>query len=172
MLDGCPQENLHGMDFIDHWNLGHDLYRDAGRLKIEFIQADLLNPSTQLLSLSGKISVMGANHVLHNWEWATQVRGAATMMKLSEVGTMIVGFQIGTIDDEVVWNPENGKTIPMLHNMATFERVWKEASEITGTEWNVSCRMRDWEDLGYSSEETVYIGEKSRVLEFAARRVS
>ncbi|KAJ4294409.1 hypothetical protein N0V90_008099 [Kalmusia sp. IMI 367209] len=172
MLDGCPQEHLHGMDFIDHWSLGHDLYRDAGRLSTEFIQADLLSPSIQLVSLAGKIDVMGANHVLHNWDWATQIRGAATMMKLSKVGAMIVGFQIGTIDEEVVWSPENGKESPVLHNMATFERVWDEASEITGTERNVSSRLRDWEDLGYSSEETVYMGDKSRVLEFVARRMS
>jgi hypothetical protein len=172
VLDGCPQEHLHGMDFIDHWSLGYDLYRDAGRLNAEFVQADLLNPSARLLSLAGRIDVMGANHLLHNWDWATQIRGAATMIKLSKVGAMIVGIQIGTIEEEVMWSPENGKESPMLHNMATFKRVWDEASEVTGTEWDVSSRLRDWEDLGYSSEETAYMGDKSRVLEFIARRMS
>jgi hypothetical protein len=172
MFDGCPQTNLYGMDLVDHWRLGYALYRDEGRFNVKYIKADLLNPSMELFALTDKIDVMGATHLLHNWDWTTQIRGATTMIKLSKVGTMIVGFQIGTVNEGLTWSLENGKDRPILHNLSTFGRVWDEAAKITGTEWRVSSRLREWKDLDYDSKETVYLGGDSCILEFIIRRIS
>ncbi|PVI01819.1 hypothetical protein DM02DRAFT_524319 [Periconia macrospinosa] len=172
MLDGCPQTNLHGVDLVNHWDLGYDLYRDRHKFDVEYIEADLLNPSEQMRALEGKIDVFGATHLLHNWDWETQVRAAANIVGLSKVGAMVVGFQVGTSNEGPTWNPKNGKEKPELHNLSTFKRLWEETAKTTGTKWNVESRLRDWQDLGHRANETVYLGPESRILEFLVSRTA
>ncbi|KAF2648852.1 hypothetical protein K491DRAFT_771846 [Lophiostoma macrostomum CBS 122681] len=169
---GC-YSNLHGLDLVNHWDLGYDLYRDRQTFNVEYIEADLLAPpSSQMRAvLQGKIDIFGATHLLHNWDWGTQVRAVSNIVALSKVGSLVVGFQVGTRNEGVKWDVDNGKEKPAFHSLGTFERVWEEAGRATGTKWSVEGRLREWGMLGYREGETAYLGEDSQILEFAARRV-
>lgn len=166
-FDGCPQEHLYGADIVDHWDLGHSLYRDKESFRVKFIQTDLLNPSAELLSLAGKISVIGATHLLHNWNWALQVQGVSNMIRISKLGTKIVGFQGGTVGAGM----EKGGENIAPHSVASFERLWKETGEATETEWHVQAEIRDLEFLQCRYEENSHLGEDFRFMEFVATRV-
>jgi hypothetical protein len=174
MLDGAPQANLHGLDLVNHWDLGYDLYRDRQTFTVEYMEADLLAPPSPQMraTIQGKITtcIFGATHLLHNWDWGTQVRAVSNIVALSKVGGLVIGFQVGTRDEGIEWDVGNGKEKPAFHSLETFERVWKEAGRLTGTKWHVEGRLREWGDLGYSEGETAYLGEDSRILEFAVRR--
>lgn len=57
------------------------------------------------------------------------------------------------------------------HSVATFERLWKEAEELTSTEWNFQAEISELEFLGCRYEEISYLGEDFRFMEFVATRV-
>jgi len=44
--------------------------------------------------------------------------------------------------------------------------MWVEVGEQTGTRWDCSVQIRKWEDMGFDSKETAYLGEDAGMLVF------
>jgi len=49
--------------------------------------------------------------------------------------------------------------------------MWDVVGESTGTTWNVEASLKTWTECGYKAEETAYLGEDARMLEFVVTRV-
>ncbi|KAF2107946.1 hypothetical protein BDV96DRAFT_556736 [Lophiotrema nucula] len=173
-LDGCPDSNLFGVDIVDHWQLGRDLFRDKEKFHAQFVKADILTLEGEITSLKGKADVVSATHFLHNWNWATQIRACCNLVALTkpQPGSLIVGFQVGTKDPEKAkWEEEvEGKYT--LHTPQTFEAMWVEIEKETGTRWKVEAMLREWEEFGQRKEETGWLGEDAAILQFVVTRVA
>lgn len=169
VIDGCPQENLFGTDFVNHWDVGFELFRDRDRLNITYIEADILNPNPELLSLRGKMDSISAVHMLHNWDWATQVKAAANIVAYTKLGCKIIGVQIGTNDSSTCISKETVGVA--LHNVESFEAMWEEVGKITSTVWSIDAEMREWDAFGSGKEETMFLGPDAGMLQFTVMRV-
>lgn len=175
-IDGCPQKNLSGVDLIDHWDLGFELYRDQDNFNATFYQGDILDPNEGMRALFGKVDVICATHLLHNWDWATQVNACCNLVAFSREGSIVVGFQVGTMDPkQAMWERANEGAGPhalVLHTVETFENLWDEVGVKTGTKWKSEAVVRGWEDCGYRRADTAYLGEQAGFLQFVVSRLS
>lgn len=66
-FDGAPMENLYGVDIVNHWDLGYEMFKDSDKFKAHFIEADILHPNEALAALKGKVDLISIIHVLHQW---------------------------------------------------------------------------------------------------------
>lgn len=50
--------------------------------------------------------------------------------------------------------------------------MWDAVGESTGTKWISEASLKTWKECGYKPEETAYLGEDARMLEFVVTRVN
>ncbi|CAF9936426.1 hypothetical protein IMSHALPRED_010746 [Imshaugia aleurites] len=84
VADGAPSDRLYAVDVVSHWDVGYEMYRDRDRFSAHFIEADILYPTAELRALMGTVDVLSITHVLHQWDWAGQVKAVE---QLVSVGT-------------------------------------------------------------------------------------
>jgi hypothetical protein len=172
VIDGCPQNNLYGLDLVNHWDIGFELFRDRGRFQAKFYEGDILNPNANMETLYGKVDIISATHFLHNWDWATQVKACCNISAFSKPGSMVVGHQVGTRNSENArWDKEDEKHKLILHTPNTFVKLWKEVGERTGASWKCEAEVKNWKELGHRPNETAYLGEGAGFLQFVVARV-
>ena len=61
--DGVDSTKLIGVDLVNFWHLGFEMFRDEKHFQARFIQADILHPSTELQQMQG--NVVWIARVLH-----------------------------------------------------------------------------------------------------------
>ena len=164
--DGAPTENLYATDIEGlFWNLGYDLFRDAGRFKAIFIEADALDTSrttSPLLSdpkLLGKLSIIHSGHFLHLFpreDTLTLICDVfLPLLNLEAPGALIVGRNMGLKEARLVRTlvqPQSTRVSNPLesfsHNGETWKELWKEVGERTGTKWDVQINELDMDAYG------------------------
>lgn len=175
--DGAPAGNIYGVDLSNHWDLGYSLFRDRETFDVKFMEADLLRveDEMELGALKGKIDVIHVTHVLHQWDWDTQVRASKNLAALSspEPGSIIIGFQCGTtdIEERTRINLEEGKDTWTVHSPETFRKMWEIVEKETATKWECEAEMCEWSVLGFEKSETAYLGDDVGLLRFEVRRI-
>ena len=176
VFDGALSDNLVAVDIVSHWNVGYDLFRDRDRFAARFLENDILRPYPPLQALAGSVDIIWINKVVHQWSYETQLICCCNLVRLSSprAGSLVVGMQAGTLIDD-------GREMPLTdgsvtanyfsHSTNTWAEMWVEVGRQTGTRWACEARMREWDDVGLDAEETRYLGEDSRMLEFVMRRL-
>ncbi|KAH7410095.1 hypothetical protein DE146DRAFT_732917 [Phaeosphaeria sp. MPI-PUGE-AT-0046c] len=172
VFDGAPQSSLYGNDIVNHWDLGYEFFKDRDRFNVEYIESDLLYPNEELSGLHAQIDVIFIVHVLHQWDWDTQVLACKELVRFSKIGSLVVGYQGGTIDIEkrTQSNREKGLKDFLLHDAETFRRMWDVVGEQTGTKWHTEAEMVPWSELNYSILEINYLGDDFGLLRFKVMR--
>jgi hypothetical protein len=172
-IDGVPQDNLIGNDIVNHFDLGYEFFKDEDRFRVRYIESDLLFPTPEMQKLNGQIDVISIVHVLHQWDWETQVLACKKLVKLSKPGSVVIGYQGGTNDiaKRTKLNLEYGHPAFLLHDAETFQRMWSDVGEETGTEWITEAAIVPWSELAYQDEEVAYIGDDFALLRFGVTRV-
>lgn len=172
VVDGAPSARLCGVDIVNHFDVGFDFFRDRERWQGRFLEADFLTIETNpvLQPLKAKTDIIFIASVLHQWDWAGQVRGAAALTQFTKPGSLVVGLQIGKHDaGEVVMQ---GLEVPLyVHSPDSFARLWEEVGAATGSRWETRAWFREWEWIGVDSKEMGWMGPGVRLVEFAVRRV-
>lgn len=138
--DGAPTDHLYGSDLYPaFFNLGFELFRDKETLKTTFIGADVFDAKSDLDKLDGKIDIIFAGSLLHIFSYADQITICKRMVKLlrDRSGSMVLGWEVGneTAGEHVRTTTKSEKL--WRHNAASFEKMWKEVGEQTGTKWKV-----------------------------------
>lgn len=173
--DGAPPSGMHAMDVVDFWPIGLEMFRDADRFsQVDFVRADLIDagPPPEFLALQGKMDVVLITHVLHQWPWHRQVEGCVRLASLTRgVGSLIVGFQVGSIEPGEKVDRRYTTQESFAHDIISFEKMWTEVGEKSGTEWTVEAQLVSWEEWEWKPEWVAYLGEDKRGLQFAVRRV-
>lgn len=153
------------------WDIGRDLFRDADQFKAGFIQGDLLDLNSPLWTrseLRGKVDVMIACQVFHIFSWAQHIQVLSSVAtRLSKPGTVILGLGIANVDAFEV-KTQWGQNY--LHNVETFEKMWKEVGERTGTQWKVDAKLLTVKETGYSDVLARLMGDKGRYIWFVVTR--
>jgi hypothetical protein len=173
VLDGVPQEHLFGNDIVNHWDLGFEFFNDKDKFHVPYIESDLLYPTDEFMTLYGQMDVISIVHVLHQWDWDTQVLACKELVKFSKIGSLVIGFQGGTSDyaKRAQSNREAGQAEFALHDANTFEHCWNVVGEQTGTKWRTEADVLPLSELVYSREEVAYLGNDFAFLRFEVTRI-
>jgi SAM-dependent methyltransferase len=161
--EGVQGRNLVGVELHgEYHDLGQKLFRDGGQVRTlgaTFIAADVFDllkdeneksTAEALKPLIGTIDVLQASAFLHLFTWEKQLEAGAAIVKLmkSGPGAMVVGTQVGSRKPGLY---EQGRMY--LHDVPSFEKLWKEIGEITGSEWRVEAVLaqdprdkKPWDD--------------------------
>ena len=147
-VDGAPTNNMYASDIVtDFWNIRYDLFRDRETMKAQFVQADLLEPTSALDVLDGKVDVVYLGSLLHLFGWNQQGQACKRIVRLSKVGTVVVGCMIGRATGEEVGTKWGGGGTMYNHNVESFKRLWSEIGE----EAVERDRRGGWHELGSGS---------------------
>lgn len=174
VYDGAPSNNMHGLDIVSHWEIGHELFRDKDRFKAKFTEGDILeadrNPA--LADLRGSVDIIEFSAVMHQWDWNTQVAALKQVVGFSKIGTLLVGYQIGNDDGREI-EQSMGQIVVKVWRQSptTFQRLWEEVGQATSTKWEVSAHMRSWASMEWDKNDTGWLPPTDSVLDFAVRRV-
>jgi hypothetical protein len=175
VIDGVPPSSLYGTDIVNHWDLGYEFFNDdKERFSASYIPSDLLHPSDELSKLHGQMDVIFIVHVLHQWDWDTQILGCKELVKFSKPGSLVVGYQGGTDDlaKRTQWNKEHAQNEFTLHSTETFQRMWDVVGEQTGTKWSTEAVIVPWSELESRIEDVSYLGSDFSLLRFLVTRIS
>ena len=96
--------------------------------------------------------VVYVGSVLHLFDWAKQVEVARLLVRLSKVGTTIIGCQIGRERAEEVPNRLGGGSL-FFHNGESLKKMWHVIEEDTGTCWTVQASLGSLEIVGLERED-------------------
>lgn len=177
--DGAPTQNMFSSDIVsEFWDIGYDLYRDNDSMKARFFRADILD-STSLNELDESVDIVLVNQVFHLFDWERQVEAGKNMVALSRSGTWVVGYQIGSAVGRAVpvrtgsggTAGTAGSTSKFLHNRDTWQELWSQIEEETGTKSSVESCLVELKEWGLEHEDSAWMGLAARGLEYMVRRV-
>jgi hypothetical protein len=148
--DGAPADRLWGAELLsDFIDLGYDLFNDRDRLGAKFLTADIFDAEGPLSKLSNNFEFIHIGLFLHLFDWEGQKKACVAIVELlkNEKGVLVLGQQVGSLTPGQV--PKSSGSSMFKHNATTFEKMWKEVGEATGTEWEVRASL----DVGLGIEQ-------------------
>jgi hypothetical protein len=91
----------------------------------------------------------------------------------SRLGTLVVGYQGASVGGpKKETNGETGSEYTgRLQNVESWKEMWDAVGKATGTEWKSEAKLKTWVECGYDPEETAYLGEEARLIEFVVTRI-
>ncbi|KAJ5579928.1 uncharacterized protein N7459_005913 [Penicillium hispanicum] len=172
VFDGVPSDNLYASDIRrDFFDIGYDLFRDRDTLKTRFIAADVFDDHSDLVKcLTGSVDIVNAASFFHLFTWDQQVVLGKRVVSLlrARPGSLLVGRQVGRVDPVDPGNKENAPT-HYRHDAATWNRLWMQIAEETGTKWDVEAWMEEWEGAD-AIMKNYHAGLQTFKLRFIVRR--
>ncbi|ROV90055.1 hypothetical protein VSDG_08374 [Cytospora chrysosperma] len=171
VADGAPSENLYGAELMgDFIQLGYDLFRDKETLKTHFMQADILDPNSQLQSLRGTLDFIHLGMILHVFSWEEQRELLETCIQIlkPQAGVLILGQSVGHAEGEASPGRHSGG-LSFKHSDESFRRMWGEISERTGIKFD--CRAALDEGLGVAAGKRKWDVADARRLVFEVERL-
>ena len=171
VFDGAPAQNLYGLDLNDKFiNLGYKLFRDNETLKASFVTGNLQDDSSDVSSVEGKMDIISIISFLHLFDWDGQIKAAKRLVALSapKKGSVIMGRQLGSSVGEV-FTSLDGVSKNYRHNIASFERFWKQVGEETNTNWRAESWLYD-DDLVDSNQSVAWATPNMQMIGFTVYR--
>lgn len=166
--DGAPSENMYASDLRPElWELGYDLFRDRERMKARFIEADILDPITPLRELKGKIDIILTCQLLHLFSLKDQLEALKKIVKMSRLGTCVVGYQGGAVQPTELQMPW---AVMFYHNVDSFNELWRMVERETGTRWVVDAWLVSPSQWGWEKEDYDWAPSDRRGLNFIVTR--
>lgn len=166
--DGVPTNNMYASDLhSDMWTLGFELFGDEDRMHAQFIQADIFETSPGLDALEGKIDILIACQFLHLWDWDQQLVAMRRIARLSNIGTVVVGYQRGREKGGVFSKPWGSM---FVHDPYTFEKIWQELGQETNKAWVVDVQLVELEEWGMKTEDKGWMDQPAKGLNFIVTR--
>lgn len=172
VADGAPSENMYGAEILEGFiQLGYDFFRDKDTLKTHFIQADILDPNSQLQSLRGALDFIHLGMILHIFSWEEQRDIFETCIQLlkPQAGTLILGHALGDLQGVATVGRHEGVQA-FRHNDESFRRLWREISDRTSIKFY--CRAALDEGLGVAEGRRQWDVTSARRLVFEVERLS
>ena len=166
--DGAPTQNMYASDIKEElWQLGFELFRDREKMRAKFVQADIFDPDSDLVHLSGQMDIIIASQFLHLWDWKKQVLAFKKVVELSRPGSILVGSQRGQVRAQEVRRPW-GKLF--FHNLETYREIWHQVEVETGSRWEVEADFVDLRELGMEEEDLEWMPPGQKGINFVVTR--
>lgn len=149
LYDGAPAENLIGTDLYPKFiEQGYDLFKDEGKCGLKFVTGDMLNHSDPSLDvLDGKVDIIHGTFLFHLFNREEQIKLATRLVKFFKPdakNALIVGRHTGQaepLDPFETWTLDKLKRF--LHTPSTWQALWDEVGELTGTKWVTTAEVVD-----------------------------
>ncbi|KAI6082970.1 hypothetical protein F4821DRAFT_203361 [Hypoxylon rubiginosum] len=172
VYDGAPSENMFGIDIVNLFDVGYNLFRDREHFRGHFIEADILSTtSPELAPLRGHVDIVVVSQVLHQWDWEGQLKAVQALTTFTKPGSWIVGNQIGNPEAQAV-SLMSRSTALWRHNPDSFAKMFEVVGDSTGTRWETQAWLRTFEEMGWDANDGAWMEPNVRVIEFVAKRVS
>lgn len=144
IAEGISSERLYGTDLQSQFlDIGYELFHDKSKNKGTYIAGDMLQEDDPRLGiLHGRIDIIYASAFFHLFERDGQLKIAKQMvnfLKSDNPKTMIFGRQGG---------PKVPGWEKYLLDSESWQRLWDEVGEATGTRWRAEMDLED--DKTYS----------------------
>ncbi|KAL9084831.1 MAG: hypothetical protein Q9165_007899 [Trypethelium subeluteriae] len=171
-FDGAPSDRIFAVDIVNHWELGYEMFRDADRFSAHFVEADILHPNQSLEAMKQTLDVITMLSLLHQWDWDGQVFALQEVAALLRpiAGSLAVGYQVGTVGQNLIPASALAKTDCYWHNPETLSKMWDQVGERTGSKWICESEMKTWEEMGWEPKDTEYLGQDARMILWVAKR--
>ena len=173
VFDGVPAENIWGADLRhDFLQVGFELFKDKDSLKSNFVVADIFNPDSDLKQLDGKIDIIHVGSFIHLFDWDGQMMVCKRLVQLlrPQKGSLILGRQVGNKQPGTYPHRTNPKGTMFRHDEKTFEDLWKQVGNETGSRWLVDAMLKDAAGFVGPSKDGDWADPNLRRLVFAVRR--
>jgi hypothetical protein len=98
VFDGTPSQNIYSSDFYSgYFPIGYKLFKDQDRLQTTFIEADILNDTSKLIELEGKINIIYTSALFYLFGLREQKKITTRVVQLlvPQPGSMVCGQQSG-----------------------------------------------------------------------------
>ncbi|KAF5875633.1 putative methyltransferase domain-containing protein [Botrytis fragariae] len=156
VYNGAPSDKIYAIDIVSHWNMGYNLFRDRDRFSAQFIEADIVSESEVLAPLRGQVG---------------QVKAAKQLITFTKgPGPVIVGNQIGNYKAQEV--TLKSLVVPMWrHSPESFEKVWDQVGQETGTKWETQAWMRSFEEMAFGAKDGAWGEDAVAIVEFVVKRI-
>ena len=167
--DGAPSANTWGIELAGEFvDLGYELFNDRATLETHMLKSGLLD-ETLVDQLTNKVDVVYVGLFLHLFDGEGQKAACQKIVQLlkNEKGALILGQQIGSVTPCQV--PKGVGSNMFKHNTESFEKLWQEVGEATGTEWKVTANL-DY-GLGTDSFKKIWDDSTTRRLVFEVERI-
>lgn len=128
-----------------------------------------------LRALDARVSMVHAANFFHLFSWREQVRIGVRMTRFvrgqggeggGQAGAFIFGRHVGSLEPGDRSFGLHLSEEKYLHDQASFQRLWDEVGEATGTKWRAEVEMLGKMPPGYG-----YLGEAARYSRFVVWRL-
>lgn len=178
VADGVRGENLYGVDLrLQFLELGYELFRDKVSLRAHFLEGDVFEEDAEaeggkeLSTLDGKIDIIYAASFLHLFDWEEQVRVGMRMVRFMRGDSLVFGRQVGTTKPGPYPRRMDPSRSRYTHDPDSFQRLWDEVGEKTGTKWKVIAELKTVKGWEREVQEEHGAGESRMVLQFEVHRL-
>ncbi|KAI1322424.1 hypothetical protein F5Y16DRAFT_386699 [Xylariaceae sp. FL0255] len=174
VYDGAPSEKLYGVDIVGKpfFDLSYEFFLDRDRFHGQFIEADFLSSSSpELLALKGRVDIPLVSQLLHQWDWDGQVKALRTLINFTKPGSSIIGNQIGNTVAQSIPVKQLPSVSIWRHNQESVIKIFEEASDATGSQWETDARLRSFADMGWDEKDQAWMEPGVCVIEFMANRL-
>jgi SAM-dependent methyltransferase len=178
-LDGAPTGSVYGADVSqDLIDCGYEYFNDGGGApRFVFFVGDILNPEDPVYAtVEGQFDIIWMAMVLHLWDYKTQLSASIATVKLLKPvpGSMVIGWQLGaTPAVEITRNLQEERkdhSIMYRHDEKSFEKMWREVGDATGTQWKVKAMNRDLINPS-RTDKVPNGGSDAQVITFTVTRI-
>ena len=143
--EGIPGRQLYGTDLETRFfGLGYELFRDRNTLGATFVPGDMLDfDDSRLNALHGKITIIHASSFFHLFNRLQQLGIGKRLVSFIKPGTtnaLIFGRHMGVMKPGSARGHQ--RSTAFLHNQTSFQELWDEIGELTGTKWSVMFEHR------------------------------
>ena len=172
VADGAPSKNVYGMDIEGKFfDLGYDLFRDRNTLRSTFLAGDILDPRVDWTAIDGKMDILNLSSFLHLFNWENQVRATRRLIQFlrPQPGSLIVRRHLGSLTAKEHPTLANDGSTNFRQNVESYERMWKQLGDETGTAWRVEASL-DMVDITASVRSQKWSESEMRRLLFTVTR--
>ncbi|KAL8706613.1 MAG: hypothetical protein Q9201_000360 [Fulgogasparrea decipioides] len=180
IFDGAPATNLYASDlFPEYEELAYELFRDKDRIPPgHFFADDILAENEAFTSGPlmtqlgpGQVDIIAITMFLHLFNYENQLKTATRILRLlsHKPGSMVLGSQAGSIDfgEQTLKPPfhrssDGTRHTVFRHNPESFERLWKEAGQVTGVPLKVSAVLQSPTDFLFGADSSFDYSVKKR----------
>ncbi|KAJ5520832.1 hypothetical protein N7463_001285 [Penicillium fimorum] len=173
-VHGIPTERMWVLDIeAQLWRLGYQLFRDEGRMKATFINADFqktcVAEDDRFSALRGKVDLVLGSQFVHLFDWDGQIAASKKIVGLSKPGTIIAGIQHGRKQARNHIRPWGTM---FYHNRESLMQLWDIVQQQTETRWTIDISVVTLHDWGMQDEDMEWMPEDRMGINFVFTRES
>ncbi|KUJ18444.1 uncharacterized protein LY89DRAFT_668588 [Mollisia scopiformis] len=168
--DGAPPSSIFGAELRKEYvDSGYDLFLDRDTFGVKIIMADVFDTHGPLNELEDQMDMIHVGLFLHLFDWEGQRKACERMVSLlkKQEGVMVLGHQLGNLQPKDV--PFGAAQKVFRHDEQTFERLWMEVGENTGSTWDVKVTLD--RGMGIAENKRPWDDENTRKMTFEVVRI-